>query len=651
MSDRPSGQVSPAPPRGGGQPRRPLFWRAPLLVVVIVGVMILLRLDSLLVSDYRKDASGQAAQTDALLEGFIAERLALLSSLRALYAAPEATRGRRQFDGVVREIVAEAPDLFAVYLLDPTGTVRATYRRTGEDAASPAANHLELPGRGSAIRRARYASSAAITGSVPLADAGAGMIMYLPIVRDSAIAGFIGAALAYQSLFNYALGGQLRGRFAYRVRDASGTTIAVSPGYPDQPAGLVSREVALPGGTQRWQLDVAIPFLQPFLPRVITWIAGSAFLVIIVLLVLREEARTRRFARHSQDLELVSRNLLDANVRLEERSQQIAEANRAKSRFLANVSHELRTPLNAIVGYNSLAMDGVYGELPASISAAHDRIRAASEHLLALVNDVLDLSKIEVGRMELDVQEVGLDTIIDSVVTVLEPVAEGKGLRLDVFVEHTLPRITTDGRHVRQILMNLVSNAIKFTDAGSVTIIAQRTEQDDEREGEREGERDDKPDNRAGRARVSAGAIAVVVEDTGIGIARNDVRRIFEEFEQVRPGGRGDSMQRGTGLGLAIASKLTRLLGGEITVESEPGRGARFTLHLPAQSPSSPDRDAPTPARGSGTVRADETRITVAPFASAVQGERVTDEEGAEAPAVASESGARSGLDADARPG
>jgi signal transduction histidine kinase len=264
-------------------------------------------------------------------------------------------------------------------------------------------------------------------------------------------------------------------------------------------------------------------------------------------------------------------------VRLEERAQQIAEANRAKSRFLANVSHELRTPLNAIVGYNSLAIDGIYGALPGPLRGAHERIRAAAEHLLALVNDVLDLSKIEVGRMEVDLEVTDVAALLDSVVTVIEPIASAKGLHIDVVLGRDLPRITTDGRHVRQILLNLASNAIKFTERGSVTLVARRSEPG------------------------SAEAVLITVEDTGIGIAPEDLERIFEEFEQVRPSGRGDSLERGTGLGLAIARKLARMLGGDIEVSSKEGVGSRFTLDLPLQASSASNglTDEPDVARTS----------------------------------------------------
>jgi signal transduction histidine kinase len=301
------------------------------------------------------------------------------------------------------------------------------------------------------------------------------------------------------------------------------------------------------------------------------WIVGLVSLFVVALLVLREDARAERIAMHSFNLELLSRDLLDANVRLEERAQQVTEANMAKSRFLANVSHELRTPLNAIVGYNALALSGLYGEVTPELRGAHDRIRTAADHLLRVLNDVLDLSKIEVGRMEVEAREVTLEPLLEGVVSIVEPVAEAKDVRLDIVVARDLPSLVTDPRHVRQILMNLLTNAIKFTERGSVTIVATRGE----------GARAD--------------MVSLAIEDTGIGIARSDLGRIFDEFEQVRPGGRGDSIVRGTGLGLAVSRKLARLLGGDVDVTSRVGAGSRFTLWLPVRSIS---RRPTTPPEG-----------------------------------------------------
>ena len=560
---------------------RSLLWRLPLVAVVLIGLIALKYLDGLLEREYANEAQTQAVQTDALLESFLRHRFALIHSERALIAtAMTRAESRERFAILAEQIMADAPDMFSLYLLDATGAVTDAVRREGERLQSPRTNHFDLPERAEALNRARAERRPAVTRSITLVGGAKGMLVYVPVIRDRRIIGYIGGGLAYQALFNDALAGQLQGSFAYRISDATGDIIAISPDYPRQVASLITRSVSFPGGPG-WTLDVAIPRFQPLTSRLVTWTVGLLLLLLVVFLVLREEARARRFAAHSFDLELMSRDLLDANVRLEERAQQIAEANRAKSRFLANVSHELRTPLNAIVGYNSLAIDGIYGALPAPLHGAHERIRAAAEHLLALVNDVLDLSKIEVGRMEVDLETVDIGALLDSVVTVIEPIASAKGLHVDVILGRELPRITTDARHVRQILLNLASNAIKFTERGSVTLIARRSE--------------------------TAGddSVYITVEDTGIGIAAEDLTRIFEEFEQVRPSGRGDSLQRGTGLGLAIAQKLTRLLGGEIVVSSTEGVGSRFMVQLPLHAPSPPpdvadgaDGRAPTAESG-----------------------------------------------------
>jgi len=541
---------------------RSLIWRLPLVAVVLVGLLALRYLDELLVREHANEANTQAVQTDALLESFLRHRFSLIHSERALIATARTPReSRDRFATLAAQIMADAPDIFSLYLLDSTGTVTESFRRSAEQLPAAGGNHPLRPERAEALRRARRERRVAVTSPLSLVNGARGMLVYTPVIRGDRVVGFIGGAFAYQALFNDALAGQLQGRFAYRISDTSGEVIAISPAFPRRAALLVTRPVSFPG-SGGWTLDVAVPRFQPVISRLVTLTVGVLLLLLVIFLVLREEARARRFAAHSFDLELLSRDLLDANVRLEERAQQIAEANRAKSRFLANVSHELRTPLNAIVGYNALAIDGIYGELPAPLHGAQVRVKAAAEHLLALVDDVLDLSKIEVGRMEVDLETADIGALLDSVVTVIDPIAAAKGVRIDVILGRNLPRITTDHRHVRQILLNLASNAIKFTERGSVTLVARLGESS-------------QPDT-----------VRITVEDTGIGISPNDVGRIFDEFEQVRPSGRGDSLQRGTGLGLAIARKLARLLGGDIEVVSQEGIGSRFTLRLPVASRS-----------------------------------------------------------------
>jgi signal transduction histidine kinase len=530
----------------------PIRWRLLLALVVVSGFALLHRIDALLQRDYGREALAQAVQADALIEGAVWQRAQLLTTLAALTASAHGSRDEvERFDVLAGEIRREMPDIATVYLLDARGAVR---QARGEDAVPGGTlTHRAFPLRAPAMRQAAEQRGVAATAPLTLADGRPGTLMYVPIMERERLTGYVAGAFAYERLFTRALAGQLRGRFAWRVLDERGDVIATSAGYPTRIARDIERPLALPGG-HGWTLHVAVESMQPVMARTLNWTTGAIVLMLVVFLALREEFRARRFAAYSHDLELLSRDLLDANMRLEERSQQIAEANRAKSRFLANVSHELRTPLNAIVGYNALALDGMYGELPQPLHASHQRVQAAADHLLSLVNDVLDLSKIEVGRMDLEIEMVDLDAVLDGVATVVEPAAEAKGLRVDVVVARDLPKIATDPRHLRQILLNLVANAIKFTERGSVTVVAKR-----------DGDK-----------------VAISVEDTGIGIAGTDLDRIFEEFEQVRPSGRGDSMQRGTGLGLAIARKMARLLGGDVAVISQLGRGSCFTVTLPS---------------------------------------------------------------------
>jgi len=225
-------------------------------------------------------------------------------------------------------------------------------------------------------------------------------------------------------------------------------------------------------------------------------------------------------------------------------------ASRAKSDFLANMSHELRTPLNAIIGFSELLADDVVVEAAERAACLTD-IHASAQHLLALITDVLDLSKIEAGRMELDRESVDLPALCTTLVGVLQGGIQAKGLTLRVDT-HTITRITADGRKLTQILLNLLGNAIKFTASGGRITLAMR--------------------------RV-AGGVAIDVTDTGIGISEENQRLLFQPFTQV-----DSSLARrheGTGLGLALTRRLVELHGGTIAVHSAPGQGSTFTVTMP----------------------------------------------------------------------
>jgi signal transduction histidine kinase len=236
---------------------------------------------------------------------------------------------------------------------------------------------------------------------------------------------------------------------------------------------------------------------------------------------------------------------------IEEKGRQLESANRHKSQFLANMSHELRTPLNAVLGYSELLNDGIYGELTEKVHGVLERVQSNGRHLLGLINDVLDLSKIEAGQLNLRVDDYSMAALVKSVVAATESLARGKGLVLGTAIQEGLPLGRGDEARLSQVLLNLVGNAIKFTDRGSVEIAAS----------------------------AAGGRFTVSVRDTGPGIAEADQARIFEEFQQVDAS--STRKKGGTGLGLAIAKRIVGMHGGRLTVESTPGAGSTFYMSVP----------------------------------------------------------------------
>ena len=221
-----------------------------------------------------------------------------------------------------------------------------------------------------------------------------------------------------------------------------------------------------------------------------------------------------------------------------------------------------------------LLRDGSYGELGPRMIGPVDRIQASAEHLQALVDQILDLAKISAGRLDVHRESIALRAFIIDVLSEIEPLVIEKQLTLSIHVPATLPRISTDPTHLRQILLNLLGNAVKFTPSGSITVRASIVTHAAPPMEERAMQ--ERPILAAGGA-----WIAVQVSDTGIGIAERDLQRVFHEFEQVESGARADSARRGTGLGLTITRRLARLLDGDVTVESHIGEGSTFTCWLP----------------------------------------------------------------------
>ena len=283
--------------------------------------------------------------------------------------------------------------------------------------------------------------------------------------------------------------------------------------------------------------------------------------------------------RHADDLEAK----VEARTReLQAANQQLEAASRHKSEFLANMSHELRTPLNAIIGFTRLVMRRSKDVLAERQYENLDKILISADHLLELINDILDLSKIEAGRMEVRAVSVQIEALVDECLRTVEPMVRSEHLRLVKSVDADLPALVTDEGKLKQILINLLSNAVKFTEAGTVSVAA----------------------------RHQHGRMAISVADTGIGIPPDALELIFEEFRQVDSS--STRKYGGTGLGLSISRHFARLLGGDITVASTMGVGSTFTITIPSvYRPAIPVAHVAEPS-GARSSRGDDGRVVLA---------------------------------------
>jgi len=236
---------------------------------------------------------------------------------------------------------------------------------------------------------------------------------------------------------------------------------------------------------------------------------------------------------------------------IEDKSQQLEIVSKHKSEFLANMSHELRTPLNAIIGFSEVLSERIFGELNEKQAEYLQDILTSGQHLLSLINDILDLSKVEAGRMELEAGSFSLREALENGLTMLKERAGRHGIVLGLEMDPDLDEIEADERKVKQVVFNLLSNAVKFTpDGGRVELSARQVDHE----------------------------VQIAVCDTGVGISPEDRAHVFEEFRQV---GQGTAKAEGTGLGLALTKRFVELHGGRIWVESEVGTGSTFTFALP----------------------------------------------------------------------
>ncbi|WP_326687614.1 MULTISPECIES: HAMP domain-containing protein [unclassified Streptomyces] len=335
------------------------------------------------------------------------------------------------------------------------------------------------------------------------------------------------------------------------------------------------------------------------------------------------EEKAEQLAQTNSDIEIKNREIEEARQVLEERAEQLSVSMRYKSEFLANMSHELRTPLNSLLILAKLLADNADSNLSPKQVEFAETIHGAGSDLLQLINDILDLSKVEAGKMDVSPTRIALVQLVDYVEATFRPLTAEKGLDFSVRVSPELPAtLHTDEQRLLQVLRNLLSNAVKFTDTGAVELVIRSA-------------RTDVPDSireqmlEHGSLRdADADLVAFSVTDTGIGIAQSKMRVIFEAFKQAD--GTTSRKYGGTGLGLSISREIARLLGGEIYAASEPGRGSTFTLYLPLHPTELPPQGYPQLASGATLA------ITAAAGTGAAAAEPV---ETAEGPSTGGEAG------------
>lgn len=267
-------------------------------------------------------------------------------------------------------------------------------------------------------------------------------------------------------------------------------------------------------------------------------------------------------AEHEDECQSLKQRVAELELiadRLRGEKERAVESDRLKSAFIATMSHELRTPLNSIIGFTGILLQKISGPLTREQEKQLNLVQHSSRHLLALINDILDISKIEAGELRISFDPVNLHQVVEAAVRVVQPLASQKGLSIRTDLATGPVIISGDQRRIEQIVMNLLSNAVKFTETGMVTVTT----------------------------RVAGGEVRLSVRDTGVGISQAEIPTLFEPFIQVDTG--KSRRTEGTGLGLSISRRLVELHGGSLTVTSTPGAGSEFVVMLPASAGDSPD--------------------------------------------------------------
>jgi signal transduction histidine kinase len=548
-------------------------------------------IDRALADSNRSRVQIQAVESAARVEGFLAMHAQALQSVRGLYLDPNREVTAEQFESLLQSLVQYAPAFRRVWITDSVGHIRFQDLRGKEGNVLPSGTRVDTVSAQpfhDVIQSAKNSSKTQISAMGRLGSGERGILLVQPLFVGDRFIGFAGGTLTSESILASVeeQEPQLHGQIII-IAGADTVTSAASPVARRRlPVDSAYASIRIPGGGS-WRL-VAVQHETDQSVRFLLWGVGLATLGTLLIGLLHERHQGLRLADRSAELERLSTELL--------------RANRVKSEFLANVSHELRTPLNAIVGFVELLRDGVYGELNNRQAGPVERIASSANHLRQLVDQILDLAKMAAGRLDMQWEVIELKAFVVDLTSEVEALLTERGLTLSISVGTSLPRVRTDPMHLRQIVLNLLGNALKFTQAGGIAVRARLVDIANESSGEGLTSSPTAPQ--------SGNWLILEVADTGVGIARNDQERIFEEFEQVNAGPRTDSMQRGTGLGLPISRRLARLLGGELTVVSEAGKGSTFTVWLPLTGQP----------KGSGVFSAERGGKTTAEIQASDQG-------------------------------
>lgn len=523
--------------------------------LVLLGGLLLL--DRALLRANRNQATLDAQSAGLITESFIAAQTSLLDRLAFAVSVDGSMKDTAAGRTALERAVAPMPLVRHAWIRGANGELEAEISQGTPEQRIPA-------GLVERLQAIQPIQSLAII----VASAGSGRsTVTLLRTRDSLRRGTIGLIVDGSELRAWLERTNPDTRLALVVLSGSDTVTVI--GDPRRSAQALAAGYSIvrlaTGGT--WRIKTTHALTTRSL-RWGLWALGVLGILLLAVGLLREQRRALQVA--------------DRSVELERLYSDVKRANQAKSEFLANVSHELRTPLNAIVGFVELLRDGFYGDLSPRQVPPVDRIAASATHLRHLVDQVLDIAKIAAGRLEVHAETLVLRSFVLNVASELESLVSEKELAFSIGIGVSLPRVRTDPTHLRQILINLIGNAVKYTLTGTVSVRARLVGAPPSSSVQRlSGGAGEKGGKLLARAPRNGTWIALQIVDTGVGIAPKDLERIFDEFEQVNAGPRGDSMQRGTGLGLAISRRLARLLGGEIGVESELGRGSTFTVWLP----------------------------------------------------------------------